>query len=308
MSNYIINLKLSDGELFVLSFLAYRIFGYKIFDAKIEQHNQKYSMHPELTDNKLMEKLHTYIKSNLRNILLDNLEKDENNMYRHSWIDADGNYDFGTEKYILIKSLEKYKDEICKYLNINIAEIREFNNVIEYYCKQYPSILSTIYDFIRAKNGKIKKLRAEELLKLQDDDKIGVKNNINIDYDITADHVRSKPVIIIHDLNSNKDIVMFGPNGASHGSYIQNKLSADCAKANIKIDTTKIGYGYALYNIAFVDEQGDNFQVGYTLEDEVNILKSDPRIKKIYTAPGHPAPGGGPITRLAKLIYNKLVH
>lgn len=303
----IVNLNLADSELYVLSTLALKIFGKKIFNAKIEKYNQQYYSHPELADNKLVEKLHAYIKQNLRNLLLHtDLGKDENNMYEHSWINANGDLESNIEQDILIKCLKEQKNSICKYLNIEPSMPNwEFETIIEYYCKQYPSTLKTIYNLIRARNGKIKKLRAEELSQLQDDDKIGIKNSTSIDYDITADHVRSRPIIIIHDINTNKDIVMFGPNGVSHGYYIQNKLLADCTKHNIEVDSTKMGYGYALHNIAFVDEQGDNFQYGYSNNDIVNILKNDPRIKKVYTTPGHPAPGGGPITRLAKLLYKR---
>lgn len=75
---------------------------------------------------------------------------------------------------------------------------------------------------------------------------------------------------------------------------------------NIEPNKYKMGYGYLLGNsIAFVDKQGDNFQFGYTLEDEVSILKNDPRIKKVYQTASHPMPGGGPITRLAKLLYKR---
>lgn len=297
----IINLNLSDGELFALSMLADDIFGNKLFNIKIEQHNQKYHMHSELADNQLINKLHKYVKQNLRNLLLHaDLDKDENNMYSHSWINTYGEYESDIEQDILKKCLIKNKNQIFKYLNINPMENWEFDNIIDYYCQQYPSILSDIYNIIRARNGKIKKIRAEDLMKLQDDDKIGVKNSTSIDYDITADHVRSRPIIIIHDMRTNKDMVMFGPNGSSHGYYIQNKLPYDCAAKNIEADPNKMGYGYALHNIAFVDEQGDNFQYGYTNDEIVNILKNDPHIKKVYTTPGHPVPGGGMITRLAK--------
>ena len=76
-------------------------------------------------------------------------------------------------------------------------------------------------------------------------------------------------------------------------------------EVGVKVRCKHLTFIKLLKNIAFVDEHGDNFQVGYTLEDEVNILKNDPRIKKVYTTPGHPHPNPGkpaPITRLAKLV------
>ena len=73
---------------------------------------------------------------------------------------------------------------------------------------------------------------------------------------------------------------------------------------NIEPNKYKMGYDCLLGNsIAFADKQGDNFQFGYALEDEVNILENDPRIKKVYQTVSHPMPGDDYITRLAKLLY-----
>ena len=43
----------------------------------------------------------------------------------------------------------------------------------------------------------------------------------------------------------------------------------------------------------------ENYKQGYTLEDQVNILKNDPRIRKVYTTLESIKNNGGYITRLA---------
>ena len=149
------------------------------------------------------------------------------------------------------------------------------------------------------KNRKVRLKRSQDLLNLQDDDKIGIKNSIIIDFDITNDAVRDRPIIIAEDINTHQSHVLLGKEGQSHGMFVSLDLDNMCEKENIIMDMNKIGYGYLLGPIAFVDETPDGLQIGYTNEEVINILKADPRIKKIYTTP--PKRGkGGPITRLAK--------
>ena len=256
----------------------------------------------------LCQKLDEYINKNLRKLFLSlSLEKDKNDMYVQSWITSDGNLlMLAIEHQYMIEMLDKNKQSIKTYLNLNDKQYKELINL---YCDRInPNLKRKIYDLLSAKNLQRKNHRVKDLLTLNDDDKIGKKNALEIDFDVTNDYVRTGPIIIINDVNTNKDYVFFGPRGTSHGDYIKNKLTDDMEAKNIKPNNYKMGYGYLLGNIAFVDEQGDNFQFGYTLEDEVNILKNDPRIKKVYTTPGHPHPNPGkpaPITRLAKLIYKK---
>ena len=149
------------------------------------------------------------------------------------------------------------------------------------------------------KNRKVRLKRSQDLLNLQDDDKIGIKNSIIIDFDITNDAVRDRPIIIVEDINTHQSHVLLGKEGQSHGMFVSLDLDNMCEKENIIMDMNKIGYGYLLGPIAFVDETPDGLQIGYTNEEVINILKANPRIKKIYTTP--PKRGkGGPITRLAK--------
>ena len=251
-------------------------------------------------NDKLFNDLDKYIKSNFYKIFLSfKLYKDkENNIYAHSWTDDN---DYNESEYIM-QYLLKNKNIILQQLKYDNISKEQWFTIINNYIHN-SNIIDKIREYIGYKNDNIRRLRAQDLLNLDDDNKIGVKNSTNIDYDITNDYVRTRPFIIINDVNTNKDYVFFGPKGVAHSTYINRKLQDDMAAQNITPNNYKMGYGYLLGNIAFVDEHGDNFLIGYTLDDEVDILKKDPRIKKVYTTPGHPHPNPGqaaPITRLAK--------
>ena len=162
--------------------------------------------------------------------------------------------------------MEHYADTIAQDLQISSNDLLKLKRL--YYC--YPKaeeLFMKIRDILIAKNMGIKNQRKNTLLNNDDDNLINVKNAINIDYDITNDAVRSKPFVIVKDTN-NQDHIFFGPSGASHGYYIENKLLADAKAKNIEIDPYYMGYGYLLGNeIAFLDEIGDNFLIGYTFND-----------------------------------------
>lgn len=250
-------------------------------------------------------KLNEYLNNNLKSIFLELLpqwEIDNDKMYAQSWIDNEGLTD-GYVQTALEKYLIDNKQKILSALNINEKfNDEEWEDFVYFYTERENRFVYKLNKYILLKNQSTRFTRAKDLLTLNDDDKIGVKNSTSIDYDITNDHVRTNPIVIVNDINTNKDYVLIGPKGWSHGFYILERLDTDCNKYNINQNNYKMGYGYLLKDIAFVDEQGDALQVGYTFEEEVNILKNDPRIKKVYTTPGRPAPNGGPITRLAKLV------
>lgn len=277
----------------------------KVYD-DIESYFENYIKNrTDLTLNdKLFFDLGEYLNQNLRKIFLNfDLQKDdENNIYYHSWTDDDD----GTESQYLIDYLIDNKNEILQEMNYTDVTDELWHKIIHSYIyMKYVDLTNKIRSYIGVKNDGVRNSRANDLLALNDDDKIGIRNSTSIDYDITNDYVRTRPLIIINDENTDKDYVFFGPKGSAHSTYVENKLQDDMRIKNVTPNKYKIGYGYLLgSSIAFVDEQGDNFQVGYTLEDEVNILKNDPRIKKVYTTPGK-GKLGGPITRLAKLIFYK---
>lgn len=264
--------------------------------------NQSIAQLP-LRQNKIINKLVNYINNNLRKILLNlEINKDKSNMYESSWINSDGSLDsISIHELLYLKNyLINNKQALLERVSEKDVGDKEWNIICKKViqkCNADNSILKKIYDFIQVKNFSLKMTRAKDLL--TNDDEIGQETYI--DYDITNDYVRTRPIIIIRDANSKKNYVFFGPLGTSHGNYVQNKLLADIAEKNITADNYYMGYGYLLGNIAFVDESGDELQVGYTFNDEVEILKNDPRIKKVYTTPGVRG-SGGTIKRLAKLI------
>lgn len=259
---------------------------------------------------KELDKLHNYLMANLRKLIvhLPNIFKDENGVYRFSWLDVNGqrmeDFEYGDFEFdVYLQIMDHCADIIAKDLQISSNDLLELARLYRRYPKS-EELLMKIRDMLIAKNMSIKNQRKNTLLNNNDDNLIGVKNAITIDYDITNDAVRSKPFVIIKDTNK-QDHIFFGPSGTSHGNYIVSKLQADINAKNIEMDPYYMGYGYLLGNeIAFLDEIGDNFLAGYTLNDEINICKNDPRIKKVYTTPAQRGKGG-PITRLAKLIFHK---
>lgn len=244
----------------------------------------------------ILEQINNFVKQNIYKLFSKTrLKTDENNTFYQSWLDPYGNLD-GTEQDVLKHILLDNSKQLCNDLNIDKAYIDE---LIDKYIQIYGSSWEQkIYDLISVKNTKQKKERGLNLL--NKDDSIG--SETKIDYDITADHVRTKPIIIIQDANTKENYVMFGPNGSSHGFYIQNKLLSDAQNKNIDIDPYKMGYGYLLGSIVFVDKNPDNNQFGFTNNEVLDILKNDPRINKVYQTSSHPMPGGGIIKRLAKII------
>lgn len=239
-----------------------------------------------------------YIAKNIYQLFSSaNLLKDPSNSYLQSWIAPTGELEDNFELNILQSILKDNRKQIQKLISNDV----NYNDVISTYLLLYGNKWTKkIYNLISAKNLKLKTERGKNLLELHDE----IGDETSIDYDVTADNVRNRPLIIVHDDNTNKDFVMFGPRGVSHGFYISsNKLFADAAQQNIKIDEYKMGYGYLLGKIAFVDEKPDENQFGYSNDEIVNILKSDPRIEKVYQTGGHPHKPGNKIKRLAKLVF-----
>ena len=238
-----------------------------------------------------------YITKNIYQLFSSvNLLKDQSNSYLQSWLSPTGELNDKFELNILKSILKNNRKQIEKL----IGNDSDYKDIIDTYILLYGNKwIRKIYDLLSAKNLKLKTWRGKSLLELHDE----IGDETSIDYDITADHIRNRPLIIVHDDNTNKDFVMFGPRGASHGSYIRNKLLADAAEQNIKVNAYKMGYGYLLGKIAFVDEKPDENQFGYNDEEIVDILKNDPRIEKVYLTGGHPHKPGDKIKRLAKLIF-----
>lgn len=287
ITDYIINKYFSNIKEYIIQYTE----KHHISDSGITSIEQLY---PEI-----LPKLKEYVDINLKKIFLSfSLQKDKSNTYIHSWFNSNGDPDgSGREYYFIFKYLYDNYEILNKYLGINLRQ-KAYNDILQYFLTEYyPDLINKIIKLIGYKNDSLRFQRSKDLI--QNDDEIGQKTPI--DYDPTADHVRTRPIIIIKDKNTNRDYVFFGSKGASHGSYIETKLMSDAAMQNIDVDPYYMGYGYLLGKVAFVDETGDNYQFGYTLNDEVDILKTNPKIEKVYQTGGHPHKPGDKVTRLAIL-------
>ena len=221
-------------------------------------------------------------------------------MYTQSWTDTGD----GIEREYLYEYLFYNKDKILKEINVNDKiKTSKWNVIVEQYLDDfYPQLIDKIYNFISGKNDKVREQRHIDILNVKDDDKIGVPNSLYLDYDITNDYVRTRPFLIVKDKNTGKDYVMRGPKGYAHSTFAGELLFKNAEKMGIEIDTNNyLGYGYMLGNdVAFIDEKPDSYQIGYSTNDVINILKNDPSIRKVYQTPS--LQGKGYVTRLAKKI------
>lgn len=269
------------------------------FTPELKQYINKYI---DKQNKHIFQKLTTYIDKNLRKIFLSfKLKKDnENNMYTQSWTDTGD----GIEREYLYEYLFYNKDKILKEINVNDKiKASKWNVIVEQYLDDfYPQLIDKIYNFISSKNDKVREQRHIDILNVKDDDKIGVPNSLYLDYDITNDYVRTRPFLIVKDKNTGKDYVMRGPKGYAHSTFAGELLFKNAEKMGIEIDTNNyLGYGYMLGNdVAFIDEKPDSYQIGYSTNDVINILKNDPSIRKVYQTPS--LQGKGYVTRLAKKI------
>ena len=247
-------------------------------------------------EKKIFTVIDKYIADNIYQLFLStNLLTDENNMYIQSWIGPTGNLEDGHELEILKLILIENEAQIRQLIDIDFSYKEIVNTYILLHGSKWEK---KIWDLISAKNAKLKIKRGDNLLNHSDE----IGDEFSIDYDITNDYVRSRPLIIIKDTNTNKDFVMFGSKGTSHGYYITNKLIEDTQAKNINIDPYKMGYGYLLGKIAFIDKVPDENQFGYSNDEIIDILIKDPRIEKVYQTGGHPHEPGDKIKRLAELI------
>jgi len=298
--NIINNINICPLKITLQEYKFLLIHAYDHYESYINNYIKKYiDKHSDKTD--IIKKIKNYILDNIYNIFLNmNLAKDENNAYNQSWVDENGKllFDGWVERDNLKQYLIENKDNICTKLKLNLND-NEWENIIDIFNEPYYNeIIKKIYDLTAAKNSKLKINRSKNLLELHD----GVGESTNIDYDITNDYIRTRPIIIVQDING-KNYVLFGRRNSSHSDYVANYLPEDCKKLNITLNNYKMGYGYLLGKIAFVDQVFDELAKGYTFDDIVNILKNDPRIVKVYTTPNNNRkPGGGKITRLARII------
>ena len=167
--------------------------------------------------------------------------------------------------------------------------------------------LATIYSKIRQyaidynSSGPHKNM-SKQLVDIQDNDKIGVKDSYNLDFNpADADYLRDQPIVMKrkYDKDHNyKDYILIGRNGLSHWDVIRDNKEIFSDEENIDSNyRDKITFAYMLGNVAFVNLSTiGNFG---SLSEIVSALKAQPEIRKVYTCPNGRS---GPITRLAKRV------
>lgn len=173
-------------------------------------------------------------------------------------------------------------DIFCKEnFNLSLSNILSLsptiNLVLENDFNELENYVIDIYDQLHIKD------KNKYLLELDNDDKIGQYYG-EINYDPHNTNLRDGPVVIYRDKN-NKDHVLIGNYGDFH-----HELNTE----NCNYDNYHYGRAYWYKPCVFIDYQG---QIGYTINELVNILKNDSRIKKVYLAPD--GAHGGKLKRLA---------
>lgn len=171
-------------------------------------------------------------------------------------------------------------DKFCKEnFNLSLNNILSLSPTINLILKNdfnelYNYVLD-IYDQLHIKD------KNKYLLELDNDDKIDQYYG-EINYDPHNVSFRDGPIVIYRDKN-NKDHVLIGNYCDFHHELI------------LKNHNNKYyGRGYWYKPCVFIDYKG---QIGYTIDELVNILKNDSRIKKVYLAPD--GAHGGKLKRLA---------
>lgn len=234
-----------------------------------------------------------------------NIDRLEDGTWNVNWISPD--YDLSDMAYIM-EALRNYlvanEDKIISAIQLPADLRNELMENTQQYLYAFPvnniNILRKIRNIYLQENKKNKiDIRAKDLLTLNDK----INDKIRIDYDISDDLIREKPIIVVQD-DQHKNYVIFGHLGDSHGRCVKSKVEPFCVKNNISV--AKVGYGYLLGDIAFIDymplhKLNDDYP--YLSDNElIDILKNDSRIQKVYQNSAYSMKNGGMIKRLAKLI------
>ena len=128
--------------------------------------------------------------------------------------------------------------------------------------------------------------RNKYLLELDNDDKIGQFYG-EIDYDPHNISLRNGPIVIYRNNDTKEDKVLIGEYGDCHSDLFPQMINSD---------KSYFGRGYWYKPCAFID--GDHL-TGYNLNELVEALKADSRIKKVYLSPEQ---HDGRLKRLAKRL------
>lgn len=175
----------------------------------------------------------------------------------------------------------------------NVIDVQNVNQLIDH--ETYLSLINhcneIIDQFFEYNDYKYTTSLGRYLFELDNDDKIG-KLYGRISYNPQDEGLRSGPIVIYKDLNTQKNEVLIGKFGEYHRDIMPVDLFDKVAVNNAGGCYISYCYFYSPY-CAYIEEYNGAFR-----ESEViDTLKNDPRIKKVYLSPGR---RGGNLRRLAK--------
>lgn len=250
--------------------------------------------------NHILHLLYKYVINHLNDIINSlSLKKNEQGFYKIEWAGQDLN---AYSLYEIIEPFSKYMDNhfnnIVQSFSLSDKLYRQVLNnkdkINDMFINNNLNIIRKIRNILIQKHKPIQDKLYKNFLEQNDDHLIGKEKAVKIDFNVLNDYIRERPIIIIRDTQG-KDYVIFGHLGDSHSRHIQTSVKTFIKRNHIEQDLAFFGYAYLVRDVAFVE----NYSQGYMLEDQVNILKNDPRIRKVYTTLESVKNNGGYITRLA---------
>lgn len=250
--------------------------------------------------NHILHLLYKYVINHLNDIInLLSLKKNEQGFYKIEWAGQD------LDAYSLYEIIEPFSKYMDNHFN-NIIQsfslsdelyqqvLTNKDKINDMFINNNVNIIRKIRNILIQKHKPIQDKLYKNFLEQNDDHLIGKEKAVKIDFNVLNDYIRERPIIIIKDTQG-KDYVIFGHLGDSHSRCVQTRVKAFIRRNHIEQDSTFFGYAYLVRDVAFVE----NYSQGYVLDDLVNILKNDPRIRKVYTTLESVKNNGGYITRLA---------
>ena len=172
-----------------------------------------------------------------------------------------------------LNDFNKYAFNISEFMTIDLLLSKDYNELYDDFAKM-----------VQETDNKVAINRRQYLLELDNDDKIGQYYG-EIDYDPHDVDKRDAPIVIYRDLN-NIDHVLIGRFGQNHIDIYPNEYNKDY-----------MSECYYYKPCAFIEKITIK---GYSIDEVTRILINDPRIKKVYLAPGHLT--NSKLKRLAKIF------
>ena len=246
---------------------------------------------PKSDINDVSNKFTTWLNNNLSSILTQvPFQAKSNGLYSFSWENRDKNK--RNDADIVINHIKSSKDIISKFLSsINMNE----DSFQQAYNMSFVDFINTIYKFnysedfqrkVRTYVMELNKNVIQDKAKMLDelDDKVG--SEVSVDFDVTRDEQRERPIIVIKyyiNKKRTKDQVLIGDFGEDH-TTLQNKPQNKKYVNNVVLNEENkptVTYAYMVGKNAFLDPK--RMLTSFKSINEVrDILKNDPRINKVY--------------------------